>query len=112
MILLIFVDVTLLDGAAVVLFLHTVNVATFDHYAHQVFLPYVLKQWENSRRVDIVWDRYIPTSIKESKREKRGKGTREELQVTTSYQETGLTSYLIPPTNRNCLHFFPAIFAM
>ena len=103
-----FVDVKLLDGAAVVHFLHTVNVATFDQYVDQVFLPYVMKQLENSRRVDIVWDRYIPTSIKESTREKRGKGTRRGLQVTTSYQETGLTSYVIPPTNRNCLHFFPA----
>ena len=47
-----FVDVKLLDGAAVVHFLHTVNVLTFDQYAEQVFLPYVMKQLENSRRVE------------------------------------------------------------
>ena len=82
-------------------FLHTANVLTFDQYADLVFLPYVMKQLENSRRVDIVWDRYISTSITESTR--LGEG----LQVTTSYQETGLTSYVIPQTNRNCLHFFP-----
>ncbi len=60
------VDVKLLDGAAVVHFLNTANVLTFDQYADQVFLPYVMKQLESSRRVDVVWDKYIPTSIKES----------------------------------------------
>ncbi len=55
-------------------FLNTANVLTFDQYADQVFLPYVMKQLESSRRVDVVWDKYIPTSIKESTREKRGKG--------------------------------------
>ena len=39
-----FVDVKLLDGAAVVHFLHTANVLTFDQYADQVFLPYVMSE--------------------------------------------------------------------
>ena len=53
------------------------------------------KQLENSRRVDIVWDTYIPNSIKESTREKRGKGVRRRLQATTSSHQTGQTSYVI-----------------
>ncbi len=61
-------------------FLNTANVLTFDQYADQVFLPYVMKQLESSRRVDVVWDKYIPTSIKESTREKRGKGIRRRVE--------------------------------
>ena len=37
-----FVDVKLLDGAAVVHFLHAVNVAMLDQYVDQVFLPCVI----------------------------------------------------------------------
>jgi len=61
-------------------FLNTANVLTFDQYADQVFLSYVMKQLESSRRVDVVWDKYIPTSIKESTREKRGKGIRRRVE--------------------------------
>lgn len=34
-----FLDVKLLDGAAVVHFLPTAGIVTFDEYAHQVFVP-------------------------------------------------------------------------
>jgi len=42
-----FVDVKLLDGAAVVHLLPTVNAATFDEYTDQVFLPHIIKQLES-----------------------------------------------------------------
>ena len=59
--------------------LSTTNVATFDEYDDNVFIPHIMKQLENSKRVDIVWDTYIPSSIKESTREKRGKGFRRKV---------------------------------
>jgi hypothetical protein len=65
--------VKLLDGAAVVHFLSTAGIVTFDEYAHQVFVPHIKTQLENSKRVDIVWDTYIPRGIKESTRERRGR---------------------------------------
>ena len=72
-------DVKLLDGAAVVHLLPTTNMVTFDQYANQVFIPYILRQVENCKRFDVVWDTYVPNSIKESAREKRGKGIRRKV---------------------------------
>ena len=73
------IDVILLDGAAVVHFLPVTSIETFDEYADQVFMPYIIKQAQGSRRVDIVWDTYLPSSIKNSTREKRGKGLRRKV---------------------------------
>ena len=58
------IDVKLLDGAAVVHLLPTTDSVTFDEYADQVFVPHILNQLENCKRVDIVWDTYITSSIK------------------------------------------------
>ena len=67
-------DVIVLDGTAVVHFLPANNVTTFDEYVSSVFLPHIMKHLETSRQVDVVWDTYITSSIKESTRETRGKG--------------------------------------
>ena len=67
-------DVKLLDGAAVVHLLPCTNIVTFDEYADHVLVPYIIKQLEHSKRVDVVWETYIISSIKEGPREKRGKG--------------------------------------
>ena len=72
-------DVKVLDGAAIVHLLPTNGVSTFNDYASNVFIPYIKKQLETSRRVDVVWDTYVTCSIKESTREKRGKGMRREV---------------------------------
>ena len=45
-----------------------------------MFIPYVKKQLESATRVDVVWDTYVPDSLKESTREKRGKGIRRKGQ--------------------------------
>ena len=74
-----FIDVKLLDGAAVVHFLPTAGIVTFDEYARQIFVPHIRKQLENPKRIDIVWDTYIPSSIKESTREKRGNCVRRKV---------------------------------
>ena len=73
------IDVQLLDGAAVVHFLPIANVVTFDEYADQIFVPHIIQQLRNSKRVDIVWDTYKVGSIKESTREKRGHGVRRKV---------------------------------
>ena len=72
-------DVKVLDGAAIVHLLSTNGVSTFDDYASDVFIPYIKKQIETSKRVDVVWDTYVTCSIKESTREKRGRGMRREV---------------------------------
>ncbi|KAG1683216.1 hypothetical protein GQR58_010142 [Nymphon striatum] len=72
-------DATALDGAAIVHLLPTANSTTFDEYADNIFLPYIVNCLSRSSRVDVVWDIYISDSIKESTREKRGKGFRRKV---------------------------------
>ena len=67
-------DVKVLDGTVVVHFLPASSVTTFDEYVSSVFLLHIMKRLEASKRVDVVWDTYITSSIKESTREKQGKG--------------------------------------
>ena len=73
------VDVKVFDGAAVVHFLPTTNITTLNEYASGVFFPHIMNQLETSERADVVWDTYITSSIKESAREKRGKGIRRKV---------------------------------
>ena len=102
-----FIDAKLLDGAAVVHLLPTTNVVTFNEYADQVFLPYISKQLESCTRVDVVWDRYLPNSIKESTREKRGKGIRRKVSGNTKLPRKWAEFYVIPQINKSCLNFSP-----
>ena len=100
------IDVRLLDGAAVVHLLPTNNIATFNEYADQVFVPHIIKQLENSNRVDVVWDEYIPSSIIESTRETRGKGIRRKVTGKHKLPRKRADFLREKPTNRNCLHSF------
>ncbi len=59
--------------------LPTTNITTFDEYASGVLIPHIVKQLETSTRVDVVWDTYLTSSIKESTRGKRGKGLRKKV---------------------------------
>ena len=72
-------DCKILDGAAIVHSLTTNGMATFDDYADRVFIPHIVKHLRESKRLDLVWDSYIPDSLKESTREKRGKGLRRKV---------------------------------
>ena len=77
------VDAKLLDGAAVIQMLNRGTAQTFQQYSDLVFLPYISNQLTTARRVDIVWDVYIPDSLKGSTREKRGKGVRRRVAPST-----------------------------
>lgn len=72
-------DTKILDGTAVLHFLPTAGISTFEDYANDVFLPYIRHQLEGANREDMVWDTYHSSSIKESAREKRDKGMRRKV---------------------------------
>ena len=76
-------DAVLLDGAVTVQMLELKTSRTFDEYFSIVFAPYVLKQLENPKHVDLVWDVYLDDSLKKSLREKRGTGQRRKLMGST-----------------------------
>ena len=77
------VDAKLLDGVAVVQMLNPGTARTFQEYSDLVFLPYVTNQLATAKRVDIVWDVYIPDSLKGTTRQKRGKGIRRRVAPST-----------------------------
>ena len=61
-----------MDGAAVVQMLNPGTARTFQDYFDMVFKSYVFSQLETVDRVDVVWDAYIPESLKSTTRNKRG----------------------------------------
>ena len=92
---LVWVDISLL----------TFRVSTFDKYADEVFIPYLEKQLQDTRRLDIVWDTYIPDSLKESTREKRGQGIRRKVSSQTKLPGNWL-DFLRDPLNKEELFTF------
>ena len=58
-------DCKVLDGAVIVHCLPSTSVSTFHEYADRVFIPYLEKQLQDAMRLDVVWDTYIPDSLKE-----------------------------------------------
>lgn len=72
-------DAGIFDGAVVVHALPVTGVNKFEDYADNVFIPYLSGQ--RSQRVDVIWDSYVPDSLKEATRQlqKRGKGIRRNV---------------------------------
>ena len=73
------VTCVILDGAAIVQMLNPGTAKTFGEYAEKVFIPFVLSQYKSATRLDLVWDRYLPGSLKSMARESRGKGVRRRV---------------------------------
>ena len=58
-----------LDGAGIVQMLNPGKAKTFGEYAKNVFIPFVLSQYKSATRLDLVWDRYLPGSLRNTTRE-------------------------------------------
>ena len=90
------------DGPAIIHSLSTKQASTFEKYGDEVFLPWTNQQLSNCDRIDIVWDQYVAGSLKDSTREKRGKGIRQKVQAQTKLP-TNFSE--IPQTRASCLTF-------
>ena len=77
-------DAIILDGAVVVKMLSPGTSKTFQEYGEMVFASYIHDQLKKSNRIDLVWDVYLPASLKASTREKRGKGSRKRVAPSTA----------------------------
>ena len=76
------IDVIIIDGpAAVNMVKPSASANTFSEYASLCFIPYIEAQLQQARRVDVVWDEYIPNSLKATTRRKRGSGVRRRVQA-------------------------------
>ena len=73
------VDFLIIDGAAIINMLQPRGSRTFEDYFKDVFLPYIHDHLRSVDRLDIVWDKYRPDSLKASTRDKRGKGVRRRV---------------------------------
>ena len=78
------VDAIILDGAVAVHMLHPGTAKIFQEYADFVFGPYIFSQIDKTSRVDVVWDVYLPESLKGTTRQKRGKGVRRRVSPSTT----------------------------
>ena len=47
-------------------------------------MPYASSQLEKAKRINVIWDVYMPDSLKSSTQEKRGKGTRRRVTALTA----------------------------
>ena len=75
------VEVLLIDGAALVNMLKPNGVCkTFSDYVDHVYLPYVRNQLQMVSRIDIVFDKYLPDSLKHNTRSNRGNGVRRRVE--------------------------------
>ena len=63
-----------LDGSVIVHCLSIAGNTPFNEYAEKTFIPHLQSQLQGTERLDVVWDTYRPASLKESTRQKRGKG--------------------------------------
>ena len=68
-----------IDGAVIVQMLKPAAVKSFNEYAQQVFVPYMMSKFQEATRLDLVWDRYSADSLKGVVRAKRGKGVRRRV---------------------------------
>ena len=84
-------DCRILDGAVIVHSLRPSGAVTFKDYAQDVFIPHLQYHLQQCQRLDIVWDTYLPESLKESTRDKRGTGHRrkvaEHVKIPTNWPE-------------------------
>ena len=76
-------DVKIFNGAVLVHVLPRTAVTAFQQYAEQVFVLYLRCELQTVNRVDVVWDRYLDSSIKGAAREKRGAGLRRKVNSQT-----------------------------
>ena len=49
-------------------------------------MPYLQRQFQDTKRLDVVWDTYILNSLKESTLEKRGQGVLRKVSGQTKLQ--------------------------
>ena len=73
-------DAKLIDGAHVVYFLRPdASIKSFRDYADKKLILYVERQLANTKRVDVIWDRYLPDRLKATTRQRRGAGIRQGM---------------------------------
>ena len=74
------VQVNILDSTVIINMLRPGSARTFKNYCTEVFVPYITSQLWHVSRLDIIWDVYVPGSLKADTRSKRWKGIRRRVE--------------------------------
>ena len=72
-------DFAIIDGAAIIIALTPDANQTLKENAAQKFIPRIAKLLSNVLRIDVVFDVYLETSLKNSVRLYRGEGPRKRM---------------------------------
>ena len=78
------VEAKMFDGGALVHMLRPITTKTFHQYAEHIFVPYIIAELQGTNRVDLIWDAYLPNSLKDVTRRRRGTGMRRRVSPNTA----------------------------
>ena len=95
----------IIDGPAIVHILLCKLISTFEDYSNTVFNSWIKKELLSCDRIDIIWDVYKEDSLKESTREKWGKGIRRKVSSQTKVP-TNFKDFLRDASNKQELFDF------
>ena len=86
------------------------SLSTFEEYSQEMILPYITSQLETVSRVDIVWDKYLTNSLKQSIVERTVALRRDNARLKERlFRRTGRLSYEVGLmlTKINCFPICP-----
>ena len=104
-------DAIILDGAVIVQMLPPGTVRTFEEYCQTVFGPYIARQLQSVKQVDLVWDVYKEGSLEKATRERRGTGQPRQVTVSTRIP-TDWKGFLRNDENKNELFLLLASYVV
>ena len=99
------IESIVIDGALAFQMLNRRTARTFQEYSDTVFMPYITKQLERTKRVDIVWDLYEDDSFKAGTRENRGKGIRRRVLPSTAIPNDWYSFLRVDENKVKLFHF-------
>ena len=83
-----------------------------QEYSQGVFIPRVKGLLKNAQRIDVVWDTYIPDSLKATTRSKRGKGYAGVRYLTQKSQASWLAFLRIDENKQELFDYLTEKLAM
>ncbi|KAG7161427.1 hypothetical protein Hamer_G014071, partial [Homarus americanus] len=78
------VQAIFLDGAAVVNMLRPDSARTFQDYANDIFMSSITFQLQHVARLGIIWDVYLPDSLKGDTHRKTGKSVKRRIEAPST----------------------------
>ena len=105
-------DAKLIDRAHMVHFLMLdASIKPFRDYADKKVLQYIERQLANTKRVDVIWDRNLPDSLKATTRQRRGTGIKQRMRHDGNWTfPRNWNSYLQNVSNKvELFHFHASI---